>query len=220
MPLCLLCNKVLSYGSIKPSKLQDHLRRCHPDKTEKDFKNFQTLKEKLEKRPTPDKMFASTGRRNDDGFAGVLQYFTTDSKIWKTSYYRGKNNFASCQRSLKNCFTQACIIEKSWHPCIVKTCELKPKTIEFSKMSGWSAVFQNSLVGAKHCTPRKFQREIEGIRGNFFDFSIQNQKFDVSKLRHLTIQKSDILLFFIVFGLLGALLQCEFNWSLTADLLN
>ncbi|CAH1970879.1 unnamed protein product [Acanthoscelides obtectus] len=52
---------------MKPSKLQDHLRRCHPDKTEKDLKYFQTLKDKLQKRPTLDRMFASTSQRNDDG---------------------------------------------------------------------------------------------------------------------------------------------------------
>ncbi|CAH1970772.1 unnamed protein product [Acanthoscelides obtectus] len=52
---------------MKPSKLQDHLRRCHPDKTEKDLEYFQTLKDKFQKRPTLDRMFASTSQRNDDG---------------------------------------------------------------------------------------------------------------------------------------------------------
>ncbi|CAH1996338.1 unnamed protein product [Acanthoscelides obtectus] len=66
-PMCLLCNKVLSNDAMKPSKLQDHLRRCHPDKTEKDLKYFQTLKDKFQKRPTLDRMFASTSQRNDDG---------------------------------------------------------------------------------------------------------------------------------------------------------
>ncbi|CAH1991950.1 unnamed protein product [Acanthoscelides obtectus] len=65
--MCLLCNNVLGNDAMKPSKLQDHLRRCHPDKTEKDLKYFQTLKDKFEKRPTLDRMFASTSQRNDDG---------------------------------------------------------------------------------------------------------------------------------------------------------
>ncbi|CAH1974206.1 unnamed protein product [Acanthoscelides obtectus] len=52
---------------MKPSKLQDHLRRCHPDRTEKDLKYFQTLTDKFQKRPTLDRMFASTSQRNDDG---------------------------------------------------------------------------------------------------------------------------------------------------------
>ncbi|GFX15127.1 SCAN domain-containing protein 3 [Trichonephila clavipes] len=45
---------------MKPSKLEGHLRRCHPDKRSKDLKYFQILKEKLQKRPTMDRMFALT----------------------------------------------------------------------------------------------------------------------------------------------------------------
>ncbi|XP_025266439.1 SCAN domain-containing protein 3-like [Camponotus floridanus] len=67
LPICLLCNKVLSNDSMKPSKLEDHLRRCHPDKIGKDLKYFQTLKAKYEKRPTVHSMFASTSQSNDDG---------------------------------------------------------------------------------------------------------------------------------------------------------
>ncbi|CAH2002092.1 unnamed protein product [Acanthoscelides obtectus] len=62
-PMCVVCNSF----AMKPSKLQDYLRRCHPDKTEKDLKYFQTLKDKFQKRPTLDRMFASTSQRNDDG---------------------------------------------------------------------------------------------------------------------------------------------------------
>ncbi|CAH1983838.1 unnamed protein product [Acanthoscelides obtectus] len=43
-PMSLLCNEVLGNDAMKPSKLQDHLTRCHPDKTEKDLKYFQTQK--------------------------------------------------------------------------------------------------------------------------------------------------------------------------------
>ncbi|KAJ8885608.1 hypothetical protein PR048_011806 [Dryococelus australis] len=57
----------LSNDAMKPSKLDDHLRRCHPDKTGKDFKYFQTMKEKLQKRPTVVSIFASTSKSNDDG---------------------------------------------------------------------------------------------------------------------------------------------------------
>ncbi|CAH2013147.1 unnamed protein product [Acanthoscelides obtectus] len=56
--MCPLCNKVLGNDAMKPSKLQDHLRRCHPDKTEKDLKYFQILKNKFQKRPPLDRMFA------------------------------------------------------------------------------------------------------------------------------------------------------------------
>jgi len=67
LPMCLLCNKVLSNDAMKPSKLEDHLKRCHPEKTRKELKYFQTLKEKFQKRPTMDSMFAATLKKDDDG---------------------------------------------------------------------------------------------------------------------------------------------------------
>ncbi|KAH1017045.1 hypothetical protein HUJ05_007773 [Dendroctonus ponderosae] len=39
LPMCLLCNKVLSNDSMKPSKLEDYLRRCHPEKIAKSGKS-------------------------------------------------------------------------------------------------------------------------------------------------------------------------------------
>ncbi|GBP70194.1 SCAN domain-containing protein 3 [Eumeta japonica] len=52
---------------MKPLKLEDHLRRCHPDKIGKDLKYFQTLKGKYEKRPTVHSIFSSTSESNDNG---------------------------------------------------------------------------------------------------------------------------------------------------------
>ncbi|GBP43710.1 Zinc finger BED domain-containing protein 5 [Eumeta japonica] len=52
---------------MKPSKLENYLRRCHPDKIDKDLKYFETLEEKYEKRPTVHGMFSSTSESNDDG---------------------------------------------------------------------------------------------------------------------------------------------------------
>ncbi|KAJ7335268.1 hypothetical protein JRQ81_013209, partial [Phrynocephalus forsythii] len=43
---------VLNNDAMKPSKLEDHLRMCHPYKTDKDLTYFKTLKEKLQKRTT------------------------------------------------------------------------------------------------------------------------------------------------------------------------
>ncbi|GFY69884.1 SCAN domain-containing protein 3 [Trichonephila inaurata madagascariensis] len=64
--LLVTASSVLSNEAKKPSKLEDHLRRCHPDKRSKDLKYFQILKEKLQKRPTMDRMFASTSQRDDN----------------------------------------------------------------------------------------------------------------------------------------------------------
>ncbi|KAJ7335901.1 hypothetical protein JRQ81_013842, partial [Phrynocephalus forsythii] len=58
---------VLNNDALKPSKLENHLRKCHPDKTDKDWTYFKTLKEKLQKRTTQDSMFASTSKRDYDG---------------------------------------------------------------------------------------------------------------------------------------------------------
>lgn len=41
LPMCFLCNKVLSNDALKPSKLEDHLKRYHPEKTIKDLKYFE-----------------------------------------------------------------------------------------------------------------------------------------------------------------------------------
>ena len=64
--MCLLCNKVFANDAMKPSKLEDHLRRCHPDKKDKDLKYFRTLSDKV-RNSTVDKIFASTSTREDDG---------------------------------------------------------------------------------------------------------------------------------------------------------
>ncbi|KAJ7319969.1 hypothetical protein JRQ81_019480, partial [Phrynocephalus forsythii] len=64
--MCLLCNGVLNNDAIKPSKLKDHLRMCHPDKTYKYLTSLKTLKEKLQKRIIVDSTFASTSKRDKD----------------------------------------------------------------------------------------------------------------------------------------------------------
>ncbi|KAJ7322627.1 hypothetical protein JRQ81_018914 [Phrynocephalus forsythii] len=66
-PMCLLCNRVLNNDAMKPSKLKDHLRRCHPDKTDKVLTYFKILEEKLQKRTTVDSMFSSTSKRAYEG---------------------------------------------------------------------------------------------------------------------------------------------------------
>ncbi|KAJ7330153.1 hypothetical protein JRQ81_016327 [Phrynocephalus forsythii] len=52
LPICLLCNRVLNNYAMKPSKLEENLRRFHPDKIDKDLTYFKTLKENLPKRIT------------------------------------------------------------------------------------------------------------------------------------------------------------------------
>ncbi|CAH2012114.1 unnamed protein product [Acanthoscelides obtectus] len=56
----------------------------HPDKTEKDLKYFQTLKDKFRKRPTLDRLFASTSQRNDDGLRASYNISLLIAKSGKT----------------------------------------------------------------------------------------------------------------------------------------
>ncbi|CAH2011683.1 unnamed protein product [Acanthoscelides obtectus] len=86
---------------MKSSKLQDHLRRCHPDKTEKDLKYFQTLKDKFQKRPTLDRMFASTSQRNDDGLRASYNISLLIAKSGKPHTIGEKLIFPAVEEVLK-----------------------------------------------------------------------------------------------------------------------
>ncbi|KAJ8942267.1 hypothetical protein NQ318_008011 [Aromia moschata] len=81
---CAFINKVLSNDTIKPSKLDDHLRRCHPDK-----------RDKVQKRPTMDKMFASTSQRDDDGLRAYYNISLLIAKSGKPHIIGEKINIAS-----------------------------------------------------------------------------------------------------------------------------
>ncbi|KFD50461.1 hypothetical protein M514_08688 [Trichuris suis] len=59
--MCLLCNRVFSNESMKPSRLKEHLAKIHPDKAGKDFNYFKSLPEKFRKRPTLSNVFYTNG---------------------------------------------------------------------------------------------------------------------------------------------------------------
>ncbi|CAH1970679.1 unnamed protein product [Acanthoscelides obtectus] len=86
---------------MKPSKLQDHLRRCHPDKTDKDLKYLQTRKDKFQKRPTLDKMFASTSQRNDDDLRACYNISLLTAKSGKPHTIREKLILPAVEEVLK-----------------------------------------------------------------------------------------------------------------------
>ncbi|KFD49802.1 hypothetical protein M513_09269, partial [Trichuris suis] len=58
-PMCLICEKVFSNESVKSSRLREHWRRVHADKSNKDMAYFQSLWEKLRKKPTLGSMVSS-----------------------------------------------------------------------------------------------------------------------------------------------------------------
>lgn len=50
--MCLICQKVFSNEAMKPSRLQEHLNKTHPDRKDKDLSYFQGLEKKYLKQPT------------------------------------------------------------------------------------------------------------------------------------------------------------------------
>uniref|UniRef100_A0A5S6QFW0 DUF4371 domain-containing protein n=1 Tax=Trichuris muris TaxID=70415 RepID=A0A5S6QFW0_TRIMR len=66
-PLCLLCEKVFSNESMKPSRLAEHLKKIHSDKVEKDLPYFQSLRNKFQKKRRLPGMFSSLSTEQKDG---------------------------------------------------------------------------------------------------------------------------------------------------------
>uniref|UniRef100_A0A5S6Q3Q7 DUF4371 domain-containing protein n=1 Tax=Trichuris muris TaxID=70415 RepID=A0A5S6Q3Q7_TRIMR len=67
MPLCLICEKVFSNESMKPSRLLDHLKKMHADKACKDLSYFQSLRDQFRKRTKLSCIFSSISQQDKDG---------------------------------------------------------------------------------------------------------------------------------------------------------
>ncbi|KFM62415.1 SCAN domain-containing protein 3, partial [Stegodyphus mimosarum] len=52
---------------MKPSRLQGHLNKMHPDKKDRDMTYFLEIKKKIENQPTISKLFSSASKQDDDG---------------------------------------------------------------------------------------------------------------------------------------------------------
>lgn len=66
-PLCILCLKSFSNEAMKPSRLQDHLNKMHPDKKDKNVAYFQDLEKKHNNQPSVSKLFSAAAKQDDDG---------------------------------------------------------------------------------------------------------------------------------------------------------
>lgn len=66
-PMCLICQKTFSNEAMKPSRLQDHLYKIHPNKKDKDVSYFIDMKKKFEYQPTISTFFSSASKQDDDG---------------------------------------------------------------------------------------------------------------------------------------------------------
>ncbi|XP_075232269.1 zinc finger BED domain-containing protein 5-like [Lycorma delicatula] len=67
LPLCLLCSKTFSNEAMKPSRLQDHLNKMHPDKKDKNVAYLQDLEKKHNAQPSVSKLFSMAAKQDDDG---------------------------------------------------------------------------------------------------------------------------------------------------------
>ncbi|XP_053159163.1 LOW QUALITY PROTEIN: protein ZBED8 [Hemicordylus capensis] len=67
LPMCIICQKVFSNEAMKPSRLQEHLTKIHPDKKNKDLHYFQGLKEKFVKQPKLETIFSTASKQGNDG---------------------------------------------------------------------------------------------------------------------------------------------------------
>jgi hypothetical protein len=81
LPMCMICQKVFS-NAMKPSMLQEHLTKLHPDKKDKNVSYFQVVEEKYFKRPTISQLFESSTKQDNDETRFL--YFIVDCKSGKT----------------------------------------------------------------------------------------------------------------------------------------
>ena len=51
-PMCLICNNPFSNEAMKPSRLEEHLRRKHPNKVKRTRAYFENLKKNFDQRNT------------------------------------------------------------------------------------------------------------------------------------------------------------------------
>jgi hypothetical protein len=67
LPMCLICQRVFSNETTKPSRLEEPLTKIHPDRKGKNLAYFQTLKEQHSRRPTLAGMFSAASKQDNDG---------------------------------------------------------------------------------------------------------------------------------------------------------
>jgi zinc finger BED domain-containing protein 5/7/8/9 len=65
--MCLICERSFSNEAMKPSRLNEHLQKMHPDRAGKDLAYFQSLRDKFGKRPTLNNLFSAVSQQNTDG---------------------------------------------------------------------------------------------------------------------------------------------------------
>ncbi|VVC42718.1 Hypothetical protein CINCED_3A003924, partial [Cinara cedri] len=67
LPMCLLCNRILSNEAMKPSRLQEHLQKIHPDKQNKNLLFFTNIRDRCLKAPSVSGLLTTSSTQCDDG---------------------------------------------------------------------------------------------------------------------------------------------------------
>jgi hypothetical protein len=83
LPMCLICQRVFSNEAMKPSRLEEHLTKIHPDRKDKNLSYFQMFKEQRSRRPTLAGMFPEASKQDDDGLRASYNISLLISKSGK-----------------------------------------------------------------------------------------------------------------------------------------
>ncbi|KFD50095.1 hypothetical protein M514_09055 [Trichuris suis] len=83
LPVCLLCERVLSNESMKPPRMKMHLMRRHPDKSNMDVSYSRALREKVMKKRTLNSMISSLSKPDRDGLAASYRISLLIAKAGK-----------------------------------------------------------------------------------------------------------------------------------------
>ena len=83
LPMCLICHKVLSNEAMKPSRLEEHFRKIHPEKKDKKLSFFQKLKDDYFQRPTVSAMFNKLSKHDNDGLRASYNISILNAKSGK-----------------------------------------------------------------------------------------------------------------------------------------
>uniref|UniRef100_A0A5S6QNG2 DUF4371 domain-containing protein n=1 Tax=Trichuris muris TaxID=70415 RepID=A0A5S6QNG2_TRIMR len=66
LPMCVLCECVLSNGAMKPSRLKEHLTKVHPERSRENVAYFRKLRDKIMNRRTLRSVISSEARVERD----------------------------------------------------------------------------------------------------------------------------------------------------------
>ncbi|XP_029657299.1 protein FAM200B-like [Octopus sinensis] len=67
LPMCLMCKKVFTNEGMKPSRMLNHLKICHPDKLDADINYFSNLKYNYENRLMINQLFTKNSKMLEKG---------------------------------------------------------------------------------------------------------------------------------------------------------